>query len=76
VAAKTQHQTRGGWRPGAGRPKLPEELKRTEQSKVMWTVDELARLDRAVAYLNANGRADLIRQAVLEFIEGLKAHKA
>ena len=42
----------------------------------MWTVDELARLDRAVAYLNANGRADLIRQAVLEFIEGLKAHKA
>jgi hypothetical protein len=69
VPAKTQHQKRGGWRPGSGRPKLPDELRRTIQSKVMWTEDELARVDRAVAYLGFGGRADLIRHLVLEGCE-------
>lgn len=71
----TEYQKHGGWRPGGGRPKLPEGQARTVQSKVMWKPDELARLDRAVAYLNTR-RADLIRQAVLEFVESLEAsHK-
>jgi metal-responsive CopG/Arc/MetJ family transcriptional regulator len=35
----------------------------------MWTEDELARVDRAVAELNYTGRADLIRDLVLEAIE-------
>lgn len=65
----TEHQRHGGWRPGSGRPPLPEELRRSRQSKVMWTEDELARVDRAVAELNYTGRADLIRDLVLEAIE-------
>lgn len=48
---------------------LPDELRRSKQTKVMWTQDELARVDRAVAELNYSGRADLIRDLVLEAIE-------
>jgi metal-responsive CopG/Arc/MetJ family transcriptional regulator len=35
----------------------------------MWNDEELARVDRAVAELNFSGRADLIRDLVLEAIE-------
>lgn len=65
----TEHQKHGGWRPGGGRPPLPDELRRSKQTKVMWTEDELACVDRAVAELNYSGRADLIRDLVLEAIE-------
>ena len=65
----TEHQQHGGWRPGSGRRPLPDELRRSNQTKVMWNDEELARVDRAVAELNYSGRADLIRDLVLEAIE-------
>jgi len=66
---RTHYQRLGGWRPGGGRPRLPEDVKRTIQTKVMWNDSELARVDRAIAHLGFTGRADFFRQAALEMAD-------
>lgn len=48
---------------------MPEDVKRTIQTKVMWNDSELARVDRAIAHLGFTGRADFFRQAALEMAD-------
>jgi len=72
---RTRYQKRGGWRPGLGNPGLPDHLKRNKQTKVTWTDEEYAQLNRGVVHFGFHNRAEFVRHAALELanrgIQGL-----
>lgn len=66
---KTDHQGWGGWRPGAGRPRLPEHLRHEHQITVRLTLQEVNLLDDLRKRFGYESRSAFIRAAVQEFGE-------
>ena len=59
----------GGWRPGGGRPPLPDGRRRSHQLRVALTPGEVERLERAAGYMGYNVTADFARHCLFYMIE-------
>lgn len=69
---KTSHQGWGGWRPGVGRPALPEGERITVPIRFDVSPDDMARIEWATKQMGYKAKAHLLRHAVLHFVEELE----
>lgn len=67
---KTQSQKRGGWRPGAGRPKLPEADRASVSIQVSVTPKEAEAIKEGTRYMGYRARSPFLRHVILSWLEG------